>query len=536
MKVNNNSLGALAFRQAKQLTEKATVLGGEAARKKQDIGSLAPQQILADSILNNQLSTYTGCASASQNAISYLQNAQAALQEQQNILQAGLDLATQAATDPSMQSASTLATLDAQYTQVLNASNNVTQTTRDAVGNLVLTGLIMSAGSAAQGNIATIAGDVNTTHAANASLANIALKAALAAVNLDAATLARLDTIASGSIVTYSNTFAGTIDYLSKAFGAISSIGIDTSQIQQQVNDAVRASQIGASLAAAIQAAKGVAGAPAGNTLSRIAAHLVNEAFPLLPAAGGAAAPVGVAAGNAAKIRALLTESEIQAIKDYASATPAAVAAADVTPAELIPMLQKISCLVNVSGLLPNPLAAPTDLFGALAAGNVDPAAVFGNGAKDTISKYLTTALTNLITNAKPQTVQVGLNSTDTVRLQINNSTNTALGLADTTLLNVAGASSSVNKLKTALNLVSSNLANINNQITQLSNRSDSLNTQIDSLNEQIAAIEDTDLVANASQLSEINTSIGVVGSLINVSDTLKRTIADSASRILNRS
>ena len=151
------------------------------------------------------------------------------------------------------------------------------------------------------------------------------------------------------------------------------------------------------------------------------------------------------------------------------------------------------------------------------------------------VDAYPINAATTLINAAAtaPQKVQIGLNASDTVSLQINNTNTTALNIANTGITTLAGAQTAVQNLQNALNFISATIASINGQVAQLEARDTSINTQSDNLGMIISNVEDTNLVENASDMSGINTAIGVIGALIKLSATIQQTIAAAASQIL---
>ena len=568
--LTNSPLITQAARQQKQLTQFASVLGQEASTQKRNIGSISTTNVIIDAMKNGQLSILSGCDSAINNAIAYLQNAQASLQEQKALVQSALDFATQAATDPNL--TAQLTTLNNQFMNALAQIQAVTTTTHDAAGLAILSGVIgdfaaTAAADLALINPAAVAALYNentagvATTGAQILLANTALSGvANIGVTGNASVL---NSLLNAAGIAQGN--SGTIsEYISLALPLIPGIAMDPAQISQQVADAIKTERIAGALpdllarALNSQGGPGVGLAAVGAVLPSVIAYMTNSAIPAAGAQTGAAAPTGADAASSAAFANLLSASDIASLKALmAVGSMLAIAETNVgemTTAHLGTILAAIPAIVNVFGGAGNiigvnglsiaaqatPVAAGAASIGAVAGPVAATAAEIGGSVGTTaaamtaIRSYITTAALNFVNAAVPQKYQVGLNATDTVQLQIDSSTQAALGLSTSTITSVANAQASVTSLLTALQRIANNLSNINSQVNQLTARDTSINTQIDSLSEQISMIEDTDPVENASQLNDLTSGIVTIGALIAAGAAMKQMIAQSAQRILN--
>ena len=589
--ISNGVLGAVAARTIKNAQQQAAQLGKAGATGKNLISTYTAGNLILDALKNNQYSTISASASACTNAISYLAPATAAIQEQQAILQNALALANQAATDPSVQSAASMATLNNQYAALMAQLQNVTSTTHDAAGNAILTGVIASAATGAAQYITplTLALPANYGASIVSGLGTFATVSAGALAAINAAHIAITGQVTAG---TYGNTASAALainasltlmknnliasntnaspatltDYISNAMGIIPTIAFNYAQVQQQIYDTKRVEQIAALLPDILVQAGviGGGGVIANQSTASIIACLTNTAVNV-PAMNNApaGAPLAVAsAGTASCIAAaaLLTAAEkatlITLATTLGSVLDNATGAGQTTGAQLCLILGQISSFANVvAGPNGNPnlltAASANSIIGAHVGAIGGNAVYWGAGANQvmpvvcqeaTVVYPINTAL-NMLSNANyaPQRIQIGLNATDTMTLQINNTQNAALGLVATSLSIIPGANpianaqSAVTALQSAASFLASTLATINNQTNALTARINSLNDQSDTLTDQLAAIENTDLTANASELSSVNTQISTAAALIGMQNTLKSTIANAARNILNQ-
>lgn len=547
--IGSSQLAAQASVQLNRLKQQASVLGTAASTQKNPISTISAANIVLDGIFNNQKSTLTGCDTATQNAVAYLQSAQASLQEQQSLVQNALSLATSAATNPGL--VTQLGTLNAQFLSALAQIDAVTQNTHDAAGNAILTGVVGSFNSGANAaltEINAVAGVFNpTTAGAQTSGVNInAIRTALVGVpniGINAGVTASLTNLANSEIALGAGKMTGA-NFIAGALSVIPNIQIDASQIAQKIADAVRAEQIASSLPDVL--AKALAASVAqGDVTTTVIGYLTNSA---IPASGtpNVLAGVNIALAHqaaTAAFAALLTPGEIAALKGLVAATGrldhVGAAASTISVADIREIVTQITCCTNLNlqavganGIVVDAGTAGNNVTGTAA----QIGAVLGTtgACMTTIRKYVTDAAIAYVAGATAQqNIQVGLAATDTIQLKIASSTQTALGLSASTINTVANAQTASAALQKALERISSNLASINSQVDQLNSRTDTINNNIDTLAEQISSIEDTDLVANASQLGDINTAIGVVGALVQLDSTIKQTIAAASQQIL---
>ena len=581
-----NPLVNLASRQLRAQTTLAGTLGREAATQQRSIGSYTPVEAVLDGVWNNQQSTLQGCDSGINNAVMYLQNALASLQEQQTLLQSTLQLANQVVTNPGVQALATLAQLNNQYQTQIAQIQQVVTTSQDAAGNLYLNGSIGSFATGAAGYLPSLAAAGNFTASivgASNILTSVPTNCA-AAINVtkgliigalagtygvSAAQLpnvtAALNSAAASVIAAGTQASPPTIaQFLESAMQIIPNISMNFAQVQQQFNDAIRVEQICALLPQVLNdAGLTNAGATTTITATQLAACITNSTVPQAvgmvhaTTVNGAAVPsTGTQACQ--YIAALLTPQEKANIITLATTPNSTLdvvggAVGETTVGVLYAILGQINSFINVGGniLVANNGASvlgATGVGGAVltsgaAAGGASVAAfspagafpVLPPAAQALVDAYPINAATTLINAAAtaPQKVQIGLNASDTVSLQINNTNTTALNIANTGITTLAGAQTAVQNLQNALNFISATIASINGQVAQLESRDTSINTQSDNLGMIISNVEDTNLVENASDMSGINTAIGVIGALIKLSATIQQTIAAAASQIL---
>jgi hypothetical protein len=523
----NNTVVAAALRTIYEQQQNAKKISTSTLTGLRNTQDLSSGNLITGAALNSAERAGQGRYSAMRNMGEYAGLAQDSMTEVEVALQEALSLAA-SATDPTTQ-VSTIALLDSQYSRVMAQITNTVATTHDAAGNKILSGVIGNYNAAATGNIALILGDPTTIEAVDAPTANTQLQA-IVALHLDNPTKARLN--AAANISTGIGGVAGTIDYLSRAMAIIPNIGVDPSQINAQLTDAIRSAKLATLICGANGAIAASIGAAQAAGLSTLVANLVNGTAGT--DGGVAAAPVGANALVAAQVAAFLTPSEKANLLALVNANAGAGGVAvlnQISGVEFMSVFSLIQCFSNVTGFISN-VASATQLQGAnipiTAAGTTFPA-----GAKGTISQYILNAATSRIASAVPQTVQIGLSSTDTLSIQINDMSQAALGLSSTDILNTADAQTAITQIQAALQYVANAKSMLNGQIAQLSARRDATAAYIDDVTDQYNAITKSDLIKNATDTAQIGNTIAAAASAIGMEQSIQRTIFQAAKDII---
>jgi len=199
---------------------------------------------------------------------------------------------------------------------------------------------------------------------------------------------------------------------------------------------------------------------------------------------------------TAQALSALLSPADITALQNFGK-TAAAAAGANLTAAEIFPILQCISGFNQVTNIAGGPLANTM----------IDAAGILqgANGAQ-IINEYVLKAATAALTGATQESVQVGFATTDTVTLSIPNCSNWNNGVGNVSITgtsdtDISGAQTAITQFQSAMASMDKNIALVKTQDDILSGRIEGLNTNIQDYSNQVSQALDADPVEAFSDI-----------------------------------
>ena len=582
-------------KEVQRLSSQSAMLAQEAATNKRNIRSISPANIIVTASENQQLTALSGAYGSIVSALQYLQIANDGLQEQQKPLQSALNLTAQVIADPSMQTPANLAIANNQLRTLLGQIQTVVNVTQDTNGVDILSNTPFSFAYGAAANLQYLINNTGNTigqasfAAATPDVVNAAIIANLTGLGITntamQATIAQNLTDAANVATANTGTVA---EYLSYAIFMIPTIAIPPSQIQLQLNDAIRAEQLLALLPqvlvdSGLYSGVALTGRNPPSTVQNYGSNVVAAMTNTFihdntdnPVYGGwgfydagtpPRTPASIAFANlltTAEKNAMISDAldvanggtgafanevygQACALNHYDGASPIPLFLRYITSfTNIDPTRTTILSLADPSpsGIITNTVeitgGAATSATDLQARYTTMQSLIYNYAIPQiAVNSYPLTAALNIINSTPAATkpiVQIGANPSDILSLQINNTSIAALNIEAINIASIPYAQIAQIYLQNAIQLIASSINSINGQVSQLNERTNTINVQIDSLQDQIDAIENTDLTANAYALSGVKIAMETAGVLMKINSMLKAAITISVKNILTRS
>ena len=405
--------------------------------------------------------------------------------------------AAQAAQDPTL-TLEQKAACNALAQNLCQQMQNIATSTTNALGDRLLDNSTTAAKEGSGAKITAIDdGAANVTSAANVAAANTALKG-VGALNLTTQDQELLDAIASTS--------NNPAEYLSKAVQTLYNVQISP----LLMDNVIRIQKLMPLIKATAATGLVVVGGTTADMIHRVVAHMLNEAV------GPAAAPAAAAATAAAQVRALLTENEIQALRDYVTtgggrggggaAGAAATSAIQISSGDLSDLLKQISCFKYVAAINAN-LISDNDADSIISRGGVQRDVTgttsFQIGVRtEALMGLLTTSATNSA-NGKALTVNTGNNTQDKFAAPV--ATINALGLAGLDLGNTtASINAAYQTITKAISQLDNMIVSLKSQAAILDQKSETQASKADEASTTSNDLSRTDQQELSQKLSEL--------------------------------